>query len=102
MLPTIMNRIIWFLQEILYLARGCGRLFEGTIHQLYSSLQRLKSLPNDTQIYCGHEYTVGNLRFAQWLEPDNDDVQRALSIVYSHTLLNKNLRCLLFYQSSIM
>lgn len=50
---------------------GCGRLFEGTASQMWSSLERIMKLPQDTQIYCGHEYTLSNLRFAQSLEPDN-------------------------------
>ncbi|WP_024297890.1 hydroxyacylglutathione hydrolase [Methylomicrobium lacus] len=50
---------------------GCGRLFEGTAEQLWQSLQRLKALPADTRIYCTHEYTQNNGRFALTLEPDN-------------------------------
>ena len=50
---------------------GCGRLFEGTPAQMFDSLQRLAHLPADTQVYCGHEYTEHNLRFALSLEPDN-------------------------------
>ena len=50
---------------------GCGRLFEGSCEQLYHSLQRLASLPSDTQVYCTHEYTQTNIQFALGLEPDN-------------------------------
>jgi len=50
---------------------GCGRLFEGTAAQLHASLQRLAALPADTAVYCGHEYTEANLRFARVVEPDN-------------------------------
>ena len=50
---------------------GCGRLFEGTAEQMHASLTRLSSLPDDTQVYCGHEYTLANLRFALTVEPDN-------------------------------
>lgn len=50
---------------------GCGRLFEGTAAQLYHSLQKFAALPDDTLIYCGHEYTYNNLRFAKTVEPDN-------------------------------
>ena len=50
---------------------GCGRLFEGTAEQMHNSLSRLSALPDDTQIYCGHEYTLANLRFALTVEPDN-------------------------------
>jgi len=52
-------------------AGGCGRLFEGTPQQMAASLEKLVSLPDDTQVYCAHEYTLSNLRFAQAVEPDN-------------------------------
>lgn len=52
-------------------AMGCGRLFEGTPEQMYRSLQRLASLPRDTRLYCAHEYTLSNARFAAHAEPDN-------------------------------
>lgn len=53
-------------------AAGCGRLFEGTPAQMYESLNvTLAALPDDTRIYCGHEYTASNLRFAAHLEPGN-------------------------------
>ena len=50
---------------------GCGRLFEGTAAQMHASLARIKALPADTQIYCAHEYTQANLRFAAAVEPGN-------------------------------
>lgn len=52
-------------------AGGCGRLLGGTAEQLYASLLRLRQLPADTEIYCAHEYTLNNLRFALSVEPDN-------------------------------
>ncbi|CAG7856016.1 hydroxyacylglutathione hydrolase [biofilm metagenome] len=52
-------------------AMGCGRLFEGTAEQMWQSLQKLKSLPPDTQVYCTHEYTQNNGRFALTIDPDN-------------------------------
>lgn len=55
-------------------AGGCGRLFEGTPAQMHASLQRLAALPADTRVYCTHEYTQSNLRFAQAVEPDNADI----------------------------
>jgi len=57
---------------------GCGRLFEGTPAQMHASLSRLLELPGDTRVYCGHEYTESNLRFAAHVERSNADVQRAL------------------------
>jgi hydroxyacylglutathione hydrolase len=50
---------------------GCGRLFEGTALELLGSLRRLAALPPSTEVYCGHEYTVANLRFAAEIEPAN-------------------------------
>lgn len=52
-------------------AGGCGRLFEGTPEQMWHALSRLASLPLHTRIYCAHEYTTSNLKFAQAVEPDN-------------------------------
>ena len=58
---------------------GCGRLFEGTAAQLYHSLQKLARLPDDTAVYCGHEYTCANLHFALTVEPDNDAARAQLA-----------------------
>ena len=52
-------------------AMGCGRLFEGTPAQMWNSLQKLTQLPDDTEIYCAHEYTQANARFALSVEPGN-------------------------------
>ena len=52
-------------------AAGCGRLFEGTPQQMHHSLSRLAALPEQTQVYCTHEYTLSNLRFACAVEPQN-------------------------------
>ncbi len=52
-------------------ALGCGRLFEGTAQQMWRSLGKLRALPDATRIYCGHEYTQSNCRFAVTVEPDN-------------------------------
>ncbi len=57
-------------------AGGCGRLFEGDAAQMLDSLRRLASLPDDTLVYCGHEYTQANLEFAAVLEPNNPDLAR--------------------------
>lgn len=56
-------------------AGGCGKFFEGTAQQMYKALiEVLGSLPNETKVYCGHEYTVSNLKFAKHVEPDNEDI----------------------------
>jgi hydroxyacylglutathione hydrolase len=52
-------------------AGGCGRVFEGTMPQMRASLAKLKGLPGDTLVYCAHEYTLTNLKFARAVEPDN-------------------------------
>ena len=56
-------------------ALGCGRLFEGTPAQMWTSLQKLRGLPDDTAVYCAHEYTQANARFALSVEPQNEDLQ---------------------------
>ena len=50
---------------------GCGRVIEGTMDQMWNSLLKLRDLPGDTRVYCGHEYTLANIKFAQTIEPDN-------------------------------
>ena len=52
-------------------AAGCGRLFEGTPAQMHESLSKLMRLPDDTRVYCGHEYTLANIRFARAADPGN-------------------------------
>ena len=52
-------------------ACGCGRVFEGTPEQMYTSLEKLRALPDDTKVYCGHEYTLANIGFAKGVEPQN-------------------------------
>lgn len=56
-------------------AAGCGRLFEGTPEQMFQSLSRLADLPPSTQVYCAHEYTLSNLKFALAAEPGNQDIE---------------------------
>jgi hydroxyacylglutathione hydrolase len=60
---------------------GCGRLFEGDAAMMWNSLSKLMTLPGDTQIYCGHEYTESNGRFALTLEPDNRALQKRMAAV---------------------
>ena len=62
-------------------AMGCGRLFEGTAEQMHRSLQRLAELPEDMALYCGHEYTLANARFASHAEPGNSAVAQRLGEV---------------------
>jgi hydroxyacylglutathione hydrolase len=53
---------------------GCGRIFEGTPELMFRSLGKLKQLPDTTQVFCGHEYTLANLHFAKLVEPDNTGI----------------------------
>jgi hydroxyacylglutathione hydrolase len=62
-------------------AMGCGRLFEGSAAQMYANLQRLAGLPEDTKVYCAHEYTLSNGRFALTVEPDNSDLIERMETV---------------------
>ena len=64
---------IGFVGDTLF-ALGCGRLFEGTPQQMWTSLQKILSWPNETLSYCAHEYTQANARFALSVEPDNADL----------------------------
>lgn len=59
-----------FSGDVLF-AMGCGRLFEGDAGQMHANLQRLAALPEDTRVYCAHEYTLSNARFALSVDPDN-------------------------------
>lgn len=62
-------------------AAGCGRLFEGTPEQMLHSLTKLSRLPDQTKVYCGHEYTQKNLEFAHSIEPENEEVVKRLEKV---------------------
>jgi len=57
-------------------AAGCGRVFGGTLADLHASLQRIAGLPPQTLVYCAHEYTLANLGFARWVEPDSPEIEQ--------------------------
>jgi hydroxyacylglutathione hydrolase len=57
---------------------GCGRIFEGTYEQMYESLNKIKSLPKETKIYCGHEYTLSNSKFCVKNDPDNQNLEKKI------------------------
>jgi hydroxyacylglutathione hydrolase len=63
-------------------ASGCGRLFEGTPSQMAASLAKFAALPADTLMYCTHEYTLSNIRFALAVEPNNHDLQQWAKTAY--------------------
>jgi len=56
-------------------AGGCGRLFEGTPSQMLNSISKLRQLPDQTRVWCAHEYTLSNLKFALTVDPDNQDLE---------------------------
>ncbi|NOR71779.1 MAG: hydroxyacylglutathione hydrolase [Methylomarinum sp.] len=74
------NSNILFCGDTLF-SMGCGRLFEGSAEQMCHSLQRLKALPKETTIYCTHEYTQANGKFALTLEPENKALQQRIKQV---------------------
>ena len=71
-----------FIGDTLF-AGGCGRLFEGTAEQMHHSLSKLLELDDNTMIYCAHEYTLDNLKFAQIVEPDNSLLQERIGLTQS-------------------
>lgn len=76
-----LDHVAYYNQDILFcgdtlFTGGCGRVFEGTAQQMLVALDQLSALPLHTKIYCGHEYTVKNLRFALEVEPDNRQLQQ--------------------------
>jgi hydroxyacylglutathione hydrolase len=58
---------------------GCGRIFEGTYSQMYESLKKLKELPTDTKIFCGHEYTLNNSKFCMTHDPNNKNLKNKIT-----------------------
>jgi hydroxyacylglutathione hydrolase len=70
-------------------ALGCGRLFEGTPAQMWSSLQKILRWPDDTRLYCAHEYTQSNARFALTVEPGNEDLKQRAAAIASRRAANQ-------------
>jgi hydroxyacylglutathione hydrolase len=68
---------------------GCGRIFEGSAKQMYQSLNKIKNLPGDTRIFCGHEYTKSNLKFCMRFDKKNKDLSKKIKWVNER--LNKNI-----------
>ncbi len=79
---------VLFIGDTLF-SGGCGRIFEGTYQQMYSSLERIKSLPKNTLIYCAHEYTKENILWALNLRPEDQDIKNKLSEVEKKLSLNE-------------
>jgi hydroxyacylglutathione hydrolase len=70
-------------------ALGCGRVFEGTMAQMWESLQKLNALPDGTQIYCAHEYTTSNAAFAVTVDPDNEALSQRVAEISALRAANK-------------
>jgi hydroxyacylglutathione hydrolase len=70
-------------------ALGCGRVFEGTMAQMWESLQKLDALPDGTQIYCAHEYTTSNAAFAVTIDPDNEALSQRVAEISALRAANK-------------
>jgi hydroxyacylglutathione hydrolase len=68
---------------------GCGRIMEGDPTMMWASLQKIMALPDDSLIYCGHEYTLANATFCQHIEPDNLDLQERIETVKGLRQINK-------------
>jgi hydroxyacylglutathione hydrolase len=69
-----------FIGDTLF-AMGCGRLFEGTAEQMYANMRALEAMPDETKVYCAHEYTLSNGRFALSVEPDNAALVARMAII---------------------
>ena len=87
---------------------GCGRLFEGTYEQMFNSLKKIKQLPKDTEIYCGHEYTLQNSNFCQANDPENLKLKEKIIRIKEHlkknlptipTILEDELECNIFLKA---
>jgi hydroxyacylglutathione hydrolase len=72
--PTVANEIGELFCGDTIFAGGCGRLFEGTPAQMLNSLAKLRQLPDQTRVWCAHEYTLSNLQFALTVDPNNRDL----------------------------
>ncbi|MGD9200355.1 MAG: hydroxyacylglutathione hydrolase [Chitinispirillia bacterium] len=98
-----MDHVVFYIPEFNALftgdtlfASGCGRIFEGTPEVMYKSLQKLMFFDDDTRIYFGHEYTEENLRFAQSVDPENEEIEKKLSQI------RKKLQCMEFTTPSLL
>lgn len=71
----------WLFSGDTLFSAGCGRIFEGTPDQMYDSLAKLSALPDKTHVFCGHEYTLSNLYFAQHVEPTNNTIAEKINLI---------------------
>ena len=87
---------------------GCGRIFEGTYEQMFKSLEKIKALSKDTEIYCGHEYTLQNSNFCVAYDANNLKLQKKISKIKEKianglptvpTILNDEIQCNIFLKA---
>ena len=87
---------------------GCGKIFEGTYEQMFNSLKKIKTLPKDTEIYCGHEYTLKNSNFCVAYDTDNLHLQNKISVIKEKlvnglptvpTILGDEMQCNIFLKA---
>jgi len=85
---SVGGKPVLFCGDTLFVA-GCGRLFEGTPEQMLSSLDKLCALPGDTQVFCAHEYTQSNLKWARTVDPDNESLMEMEQLVRAVREINQ-------------
>ena len=87
---------------------GCGRIFEGTYEQMFNSLKKIKTLPKDTEIYCGHEYTLQNSNFCTVYDSDNLQLKKKIAQIKEKlenklptvpTILDDEIQCNIFLKA---
>ena len=87
---------------------GCGRIFEGTYEQMFNSLKKIKTLPQDTEIYCGHEYTLQNSDFCSVYDPNNLKLKKKITKIKEKlenklptvpTILDDEIQCNIFLKA---
>ena len=87
---------------------GCGRIFEGSFEQMFSSIEKIKNLPPDTLIYCGHEYTLANAKFCITHDPNNEHLKKKIVSITENikagiptipTILKEELKCNIFLKA---
>ena len=88
---------------------GCGKIFEGTYQQMFNSLKKIKALPKDTEIYCGHEYTLQNSHFCKTYDSNNFQLKNKITKIKEKlenglptvpTILNDEIQCNLFLKAN--
>ena len=88
---------------------GCGRIFEGTYSQMYESLKKIKDLPQDTQVFCGHEYTIQNSKFCMLHDKNNENLKKKIKEVKKKlqnnlptipSTIKEELECNIFLRSN--